>query len=292
MTRILAVTSGLEQVGKSQLALNLSLELVRRGRWVGLFHDQVDSASIDRLVSLPEAGFREPREGEERPVDLLRRGYQGADIISCRLPLSEWVHSAPARITHVIGEFDIAEGYDDLIIDTSGMSEHELLACCLASAVVILVVTPEPASQAAAFALLRILRLNDYEGSVRLLVNRVPYAMDASDIHRSFSEHARTWLDIDIPLLEVMLEDKHIRLAEQSRQAFSTVFPEAEATGCLVVIADQVEELPVSGWPLSVRDYWGRVRELLARPLVLPGHATLGEDGLVSAGSQQGVTEG
>jgi flagellar biosynthesis protein FlhG len=271
----MTVTSGLAQVGKSQLALNLALEMVRRGRWVGLFHDQVDSGSIDQLLSLPPPVYRDRHDGEERPGDVLRRGYQGADIISCRLPLSEWAHGDPERIARCVNELDIDEGYDDLIIDTSGMPEHELLACCLASAIVIMVVTPEAATQAGAFALLRILKLNGYSGSVHLLVNKARYAVDAGDIHQLFSERVKSYLGMDIQLLEVMLADAHIPLSEHSRQAFSTVFPESEASGCLVVIADKIEDLPPPRQPQSVRAYWGRVRELLATPVQLPGHAVL-----------------
>lgn len=275
MTRIMTVTSGLARVGKSQLAINLGLELVRRGRWVGLFHDQADAASIDRLLSLPQALYREQHDDEERLSDVLRCGYQGADIISCQLPLSEWAHSDPERVAHCINDLDIDEGYDDLIIDTSGMSGHEQLACCLASGMVVMVVTPEAAAQAEAFALLRILKLNGYNGPLRLLVNRARYAVDAGDIHQLFSQRVKSYLGMDIPLLEVMLEDEHIPMAEHARQAFSTVFPDSEATGCLVVIADEIENLLSAGQPASVRAYWEKVLELLARPLQLPGKAVL-----------------
>jgi flagellar biosynthesis protein FlhG len=282
----MTVTSGLAQVGKSQLAINLALELVRRGRWVGLFHDQSDSTSIDRLLTLPQPAYRDQHNGEERLSDILRRGYQGADILSCQLPLSEWVHCDPERVANCINDLDIDEGYDDLIIDTSGMSGHEQLACCLASGMVIMVVTPEAAALAEAFALLRILKLNGYGGALRLLVNRARYAVDAGDIHGSFSERVASFLEMDIPLLEVMLEDEHIPMAEHARQAFSTVFPDSEATGCLVVIADAIDNLPPAGPPLSVRAYWEEVRKLLGMPLQLPGHAML--DAELSAGEEAG----
>jgi Mrp family chromosome partitioning ATPase len=41
MTRIMTITSGIAQVGKTHMAINLALELVRRGRLVGVFHDAV-----------------------------------------------------------------------------------------------------------------------------------------------------------------------------------------------------------------------------------------------------------
>lgn len=288
MTEILTVTSGLAGVGKSQFALNLALELVRRGRWVGLFHDQVEEHPVDDLLYLPEAVFHRLVNGEEHPVDVLRRGYQGADIISCRLPLSAWSQADPERIAHFIGNLDIADHYDDLIIDTSGMPGHEQLACCLASPVVILVVTPEAAAQAEAFALLRILRLNGYQGLLRLLVNRAPYAVDATEIHEAFSRQVKTWLDMDIPLLDVMLEDEHVQIAQQSRQAFSTVFPESDAAASLMVIADRLEELSPAVQQSSVRDYWSRVRGLLATPLILPGHAVLDDTGMHPVAQETG----
>ncbi len=276
MATIITITGGLPQLGKSQLALNLALEMVRRGRWTGLFHEQAASPALDRLVRLPAAVFHERRTGDDTPVDILRRGYQGVDIIGCRMPLSAWNTTDRVRLQRCIGQLDIREGYDDLLVDTSGMPAHEAMACSLAAGLVVMVVTSLPASQAQSFALLRILLLNGYRGLLRLVVNRVTSAVNATDIQQSFTRQAHEHLGVDIPLLGFVPEDPQVGLAQEAGQAFTTVFPESEAAGRLVVLADAIEELEQAEVrPQEVSEYWNRVREILVRPVRLPGGAEL-----------------
>ncbi len=284
MATIMTITAGMPRLGKSQLALNLALELVRRGCWTGLYYEQAASSTLDRLVKLPPVVVQERRADDDIPVDVLRRGYQGVDIIACRIPLSSWADTDRARLQRGIGMLDIREGYDELLVDTSGMSAHEALACNLAAGLVVVVVTPEPDSRAQAFALLRVLLLNGYHGLLRLLVNRVSCAADAGDIQQSFNRRVHDHLGVDIPLLGFVPEDAQVGLAEQAGQAFSTVFPDSEAAAQIVVLADAIGELEQAELrPLTVSEYWGKVREVLAKPLLLPGGADL--DAVLAAGN-------
>jgi len=74
MTRIMTITSGLAQVGKTHLAINLALELVRRGRLAGVFHDPGKTSAVGELLDLqrPEALLR--RAGDNDEYGIMRRG--------------------------------------------------------------------------------------------------------------------------------------------------------------------------------------------------------------------------
>ena len=149
MTRIITITSGLDGVGKTHLALNMALELVRRGHPVGLYHDESGRLPVSQLLRLS------PHPGQKGPLDtgeVIRRGYQGVDLLSSRLPLSLW-HGLPAlELAPVVAAHEARAAYDDLLIDTSGFSARAVVACCLQSPLVVLVVTPEQRSQAEALA--------------------------------------------------------------------------------------------------------------------------------------------
>jgi flagellar biosynthesis protein FlhG len=281
----MTITGGLPRLGKSQLALNLALELVRRGRSIGLFYEQDASTTIDQLVKLSPAAFHERRAGDDTQVDVLRRGYQGVDLIGCRIPLSAWATTDRARLQRCITLLDTRDGYDDLLVDTSGMSVHEALACNLAAGLVCVVVTPEPSSQAQAFAMLRVLLLNGYSGTLRLLVNRVNGAVDASALQQTFNRQVHAHLGVDIPLLGFVPEAEAVCLAQQAGQAFSTVFPDSEAAGRIVVLADTIEELEQTRVrPLAVSEYWSRVREALVKPVHLPGGVDLEDEPTAGCG--------
>jgi flagellar biosynthesis protein FlhG len=283
MATILTITSGQPRLGKSQLALNLALERVRCGCWTGLFTEHSAATTLDHVVRLPPVVLHE-RRANVPPMDVLRRGYQGVDILGCRIPLSAWARTDRSRLQRCFGLLDIRDGYDELLIDTSGMSGHEALACSLAAGLVIVLVTPDVTSQAQAFAMLRVLLLNGFHGRLRLVVNRVRGAAAASEIQQAFHHQVHDHLGVKIPMLGFLPEDQSVPLAHQAGQAFSTVFPDAEATGRIVVLADALEELEQTEVrPQEVSDYWSRVRELLVRPVRLPGGADL--DAVLAAGA-------
>lgn len=280
MATILSITSGEPRLGKSQLGLNLALERVRRGGWTGLFSEQSADTTLDQVVRLPPVVLHE-RRANVPPMDALRRGYQGLDLLGCRIPLSAWARTERTRLQRCIGLLDVRDGYDTLLIDTSGMSGHEALACSLAAGLVVVLVSPDVTSQAQAFAMLRVLLLNGFHGQLRLVVNRVRGADAAGEIQQAFSQQVYDHLGMTIPLLGFLPEDRAVQLAHRSGQAFSTVFPDAEATARVVLLVDALEELEQTEVrPQEVGDYWSRVRELLVRPVRLPGGADL--DALVA----------
>jgi flagellar biosynthesis protein FlhG len=276
MTRIITITSGSAGVGKTHLAVNIALELVRRGRQIGLFHSLDGPSPIDRFIDIrPLIERRQQYDTEQDQQPVISRGYLGIDILSCELPLVDWPTAPIEQLTQCVQAMQVEGGYDDFLVDTSGMSPRELISFCIASPVVVLVVTPDPQTQAEAFALLRVLSLNGFSGELRLLVNRVTYAMDASEIHQAFNQELSTHLDYDAGMLEVMLEDDCVPRSERYRQAFSAVFPDSEAAAGIVVIADDIESMPDQASPDALLDWWERFIGIVRAPIQLPGKVLL-----------------
>ena len=81
MTRIMTITSGLAQVGKTHLAINLALELVRRGHLAGVFHEPGQTAAVDALLELQRPAALLRRAGDHDAYGIMRRGYLGVDIV-------------------------------------------------------------------------------------------------------------------------------------------------------------------------------------------------------------------
>jgi MinD-like ATPase involved in chromosome partitioning or flagellar assembly len=140
---------------------------------------------------------------------------------------------------------------------------------------VVLVVTPDPQSQAEAFALLRVLQLNGFSGELCIVVNKVTYAMDASDIHQALSNEISTHLGFNAGMLEVLLEDDSVPRSERYKQAFSAVFPESEAAAGIVAIADDIDTVPDQSSGHALVAYWERFIEFAGAPIRLTGDALL-----------------
>jgi len=277
MTRIMTITSGLPGTGKTQLAINIALELVRRGYQAGVFYARDKATPIERLLQVQQPVNMLRRADDPRERGLLRSGYQGIDIVTCGTPLREWPTVGDDQRDRCIQEMDVQDGYDDFLIDTSGMDVRTLLACCRASGIVVLVVTPEPQSHAEAFALIRVLQLNGFSGLFRLIVNKVSYLADADNIHDLLYRQVSSRLGLEIPLLGVVPRDERLRLAQRARQAFSSVFPESEAVGGVIDAANALGEIPgecFSG-PRTLSALWHTLIDIIQLPVTLSGDVLL-----------------
>jgi flagellar biosynthesis protein FlhG len=280
MTRIMTITSGLPGMGKTHLAINIALEQVRRGRQVGVFYARESATPVDKLLLVQQPVSMLRRVGDSNERGLLRSGYQGVDIISCGTPLREWPTIQVEQRTRCIKEMDVQEGYDDFLIDTSGMDARTLLACCRASGVVVLVVTPEPRSRAEAFALVRVLQLNGFAGLLRLIVNKARCLAEAKEIHDEFHRQVNSSLGQDVPLLGVLPLDEKVNRAQRVRQAFNSVFPESEAAAGIVVVADALEDIPVrfSSGPRTLPALWHDLIDVIQLPVMLAGDTLLNDE--------------
>jgi flagellar biosynthesis protein FlhG len=277
MTRIMTITSGVPGAGKTQLAINIALELVRRGRQVGVFYARESASPVEKLLKVQQPVNMLRRADDPRERGLLRSGYQGIDIVSCGTPLREWPTVQADQRALCIQEMEVKDGYDDFLIDTSGMDARTLLACCRASGVVVLVVTPEPQSHAEAFALIRVLQLNGFAGLFRLIVNKVSHLVDAEEIHDEFFRQVNTHLGLNVPLLGVLLQDEALLRAQRVRQAFTSIFPESNAASGIIGVVEALDELPrqLSNAPRSLSALWHTLIDVIQLPVTLSGEALL-----------------
>ena len=276
MTRIITIASGIAGCGKSHLAINLAAESVRKGRLVGLYHDDRGHASIDRLLQLSRASA--PRSSPDND-NVQCHGYQGLDVVSSRYPLASWNTLDAAQLAALVAAHEAWKGYDDFLIDTSGMSPRGVIACCLLSQPVVLVVTPQSQSQAEAFGLLKVLQLNGYSSPVCLAINRINATTDVRGIHDRLAEKAERHLGLELPLLGTVAEDGQVMAAQRMHQAFTSVFPDAKASTDLVRLADAMARvrLPADAGTASLEGFWQSLVDVMHTPIHLAGHVDLSD---------------
>ena len=276
MTRLITIASGMAGCGKSHIAINLAAEFVRTGRLAGLYHDDRGHASIDRLLQLSRiAASRRSSDSDS----VVCRGYQGLDVISSHYPLASWNTLDPAQLAALLSAHEAWTGYDDLFIDTSGMSPRGVVACCLLSQPVVLVVTPQAQSQAEAFALLKVLQLNGLHSPVFLAINRVTGTTDVSGIHDRLAEMAERHLDLELPLLGTVSEDGQVMDAQRLHQAFTSVFPDSPASADMVRLADALArvKLPAAPDTPGLEGFWKSLVDVMHTPIHLAGQVDLSD---------------
>jgi MinD-like ATPase involved in chromosome partitioning or flagellar assembly len=275
MSEIITLTSGLGQVGKTHLGINIALELARKGYGVGYYHEGGGQRPLTQLLQLRQRSTPKHPDGK---AGVTCHGYQGVDIIASRIAPSHWNRLDREELASLVAAHEVWSGYDELVIDTSGMSPRAVIACCRLSRRVLLVVTPDPDSQAGAFALLRILRLNDSDSPVALVVNQVDDAAQAAAIHARFSEKTRHFLRLEVPLLAAVVRDEHVQSAARHKQSFTSMFPESMVSECLVKLVENLLDTRSSAADhAGLPAFWKNLAEALRLTVRLPGNADLAD---------------
>src|SRR4051812_39412991 len=151
----IAVTGGKGGVGKTCIAVNLSLTLAEIGCKPLLVDCDLGLANADVMLGLDPRTTLYEVMCENRPIEqaVVRdpRGFGFVPAASGREELTQLPARGMTRLIREIGR--AAEGFDLIVLDTAAGIAREVSSMLIASRVVLVVVTPDPTALADAYAL-------------------------------------------------------------------------------------------------------------------------------------------
>lgn len=271
MSRAITITSGKGGVGKTNISLNLALELSKKNHRTCLFDADLGLANINILLGLqPERDLKDVLLHGHSLRDIMIDGPEGVHILPGSSGVEEIADLPTSQMENLVRSFGELENYDFLIFDTSAGISRNVVAFCLASPEVVLVVTPEPTSLTDAFALLKILVSNGFEGEAKVVMNQCKNAEVAKLVYKKFRSAALKYLNRDVPALGVVYQDSKVTEAVKNQKPLVTLYPEARASKCIRTLAERLTEGERAADQLDAEGFWRRCLDLFRRPLNLP----------------------
>lgn len=169
----LAISSGKGGVGKSHVALSLALALADLGKRILLVDGDMGLANLHILCGLhPQADLDDVLAGRCSPSQALLRVEPGVDLLPSASGVAQLSSLPPERLNTLTAALaGLQSDYDLAIVDTGAGIGETTMNLVLASDRLLLVTTPEPTAQADAYALLKVLRSQRKDLSVRICVN-------------------------------------------------------------------------------------------------------------------------
>lgn len=259
MTRIITITSGKGGVGKTSISLNLALCLAAAGSRVCLFDADLGLANVSILTGIhPENDISAVFSGDLTLADIIIRNFQGIDIIPGSSGVEKLADLTRKQARRLIESFLELDDYDFFIFDTSAGISAQVLAFCLASREILVVVTPEPTSLTDAYALIKVLSKHRYASTVSVVINRVKQASQAQKAYSHLNHTVNRFLSVKLQPLGVVAEDTHVRSAVISQIPFVLLFPDSRAAKSIQALAKRLIEgnrlLP--GMPVEI--FWDK----------------------------------
>ena len=249
--QVIAVTGGKGGVGKTTVAVNLSLALAELGRRVVLLDGNLGLANIDALLGLaPQYTLADLIEGRCELSDVLVRGPGGVQIVPAASGIRSMVHLSPAQHAGLIQAFsEIGDSVDVLVIDTAAGIGASVVSFVRAAQEVLLVVCDEPTSITDAYALIKLLNRDYGMNHFRVLANMAQSPQEGRNLFAKLTKVTERFLDVTLQYVGAVPYDENVRKAVQNQRAIYENFPRSKSAQAFQAIALKVDAWPLPGDP-------------------------------------------
>ncbi len=170
---VVSITSGKGGVGKTNLSVNLAVELVKLGKRVVLLDADLGLANVDVVLGLtpPKNLFHLFHEGADIKDILFPTPY-GFSILPASSGMSEMLALDTGQKLELLEAMDVLEQeIDFLLVDTGAGINDNVLYFNLAAQERLVVLTPEPTSLTDAYALIKVLKNTHGVERFKVLIN-------------------------------------------------------------------------------------------------------------------------
>ena len=253
MTRaiqVIAVSGGKGGVGKSNVAINLSVALAENGSRVVLLDADFGLANVDVLLGLKALNtIEQVLDGQCSLQDILLTGPAGIKIIPASSGTRRLSMLSSLEHAGLIRAFsDIAGQLDVLVIDTAAGISDSVVNFLSAAHEVLMVVCNEPSSITDAYALIKLLNRDFGRSRFRIVANMVADEQEGRQLFESLNQVCGQFLDVGLIYAGTVPFDSKLREAVRQQEPVILAAPSSPSARALRELAKQVQT-----WPLPAK---------------------------------------
>lgn len=258
--RCIAIVSGKGGVGKTNLAVNLSILLSRSGKRVLLLDADWGLGNADTVLGIsPKYTIQHFVLGEKELPDIIIPGPENLLLIANGSGMRELANLDPSQRDHILSSLaNLEKVADIMVIDSGAGLSRNVLSFALAASEILVVTSPEPTAIRDAYATIKVISQENKDANISIVVNMVEDEIEAKNVAKRISNAANFFLDLNVRYLGYVVNDRNVQKAVSRRNPFITSYPYSPASKCLF---DITRELGVSlpPKPVRVKDLFKRV---------------------------------
>lgn len=243
LARVITVTSGKGGVGKSNVSVNLAIQLSRLNKRVVILDADFGLANVEIMLGIrPKYNLSDLIFRGMALEDVVSAGPENIGFISGGSGLRELTNLNKDQIQNLVRMmYELDHIADIVIIDTGAGISSSVIDLILASSEVLLVATPEPTSITDAYALLKTLcRYEEfYENSIRIkmIANRTHSYYEGEELFSKLDTVVKKFLKVNMEYLGYIPYDEKLQKAVMRQQPVTISYPNAVSTRAMLEIA-------------------------------------------------------
>lgn len=244
--RVLTITSGKGGVGKSNMAVNLAVQLSRLGKKVIIFDADIGLANVEVMFgAIPKYNLSDVLYKGMAMRDIISSGPMDIGFISGGSGIVELNNLTREQILSVVGKLSELDAMADVIlIDTGAGISDSVMEFVIASPEVLLITTPDPSSLTDSYSLIKTLYKNrqfNYEDvMINVIANKVNSAADGQAVYDKLSSVVSQFLNWNVNYLGLVPQDPVIEKAIRQQQVVSIYDLESVSSQAFAKIAESL----------------------------------------------------
>jgi flagellar biosynthesis protein FlhG len=255
-TRIIAITSGKGGVGKSSFALNLGICLANMKespKKVVVFDADLGLANIHVLLgAIPKNNLYHVMKGQKKMSEIIYKTDFGVDFIGGASGFTQLANIKEEEKQNLIDAMQEISYADYIIIDTSAGISSNVISFVTAAQETIVVTTPEPTAITDAYGIIKAVLTESDNVNIKLVLNRVRNAAEASKVSKRIIEICAQFLNIKIENLGFIYDDPIVAEAVRKQTPFVQMYPASNVALCVNHIARRIMNMEIpsqeGGW--------------------------------------------
>ena len=252
LARVITVTSGKVGVGKSNMSVNMAIQLSRLGKKVIILDADFGLANVEVMLGTrPKYNMADMIFGGKDIRDVICKGSENIGFISGGSGIKELSNLSKDQISGIINMmYGLDSLADIIIIDTGAGISDAVIDMVLASSEVLLVTTPEPTSITDAYALLKTINktpgFNAENTRIRMIGNRTLNMSDGYDLYNKLNSVVERFLNMKMEYLGAVPFDVNLTKAVMRQQPVSIAYPNTPAVKSIKAMAKTLIDMEQS----------------------------------------------
>ncbi|RYZ79801.1 MAG: flagellar biosynthesis switch protein [Proteobacteria bacterium] len=242
-TRAISITSGKGGVGKTTITSNLALRLSQTGNKVLIFDGDLGMANVDILYGVKTSGsIYDVILGKKSIHEVMVEVAKDVFLIPGGSGVLEFNNlNGFQRRTMIEAVGTLPQDFDYMLIDTAPGIAENVLYLNAAAQTISVVITPDPASLADSYALIKVLHQKYKENNFSIICNQVANESEGVGLYQRFNDVVNKFLYIGLDYMGSVPMDPVLRKATQLNRLIMRHDATSESARALKNICTQLE---------------------------------------------------